>query len=568
MVRDTSKSSITERPPTPPPQRASPLSTPKKRKLTPMPAATSDPPFVATKRSGLRKRTPPSRPELNRQKSFTFTPGMVDPSSVKSLSRSIQSIQSSAASAISSSIHSSVKDINFSPSATFLSHSIRHLSENRQNYFAGRRKSLSMYSLPQMGKSKKTSTTDRAPRSPTGSDVIPELPRCRSATFSAGCKIEDLVSARTRKGSVDSSSLEIKKSIKRRGVEFGPSEVETIESIPLEETRKTSNEGVPGFFYYSPAYLKRRFTVIAEADESEEKAEAAPQPPTNSTISILRRYSREAMSLLSVPLHRGSAQAHDEEKALEDIPAHDPSRRYSRLTKILEMASRFRAEEGIEEEDEKKPGILDKISQAIDDVPQFTGVQGAFQASLIRDPRFWCFNFAGLVGIMGTLTLYVLYKDFAISKNLEERFVYVLSAIGLGDLLGRLFAVMFVSWTFFNPLFVYALIQCLTGAIVLYHVSVETIEQLVVCCLGLGLCYGMQNVLLAVAPGKVYGPTNLTTTFGYILFWCGIGAFLGPPIAGALVDESAANGYTYAFVFIGTASMLGCLDLGGFNLGD
>jgi predicted MFS family arabinose efflux permease len=78
---------------------------------------------------------------------------------------------------------------------------------------------------------------------------------------------------------------------------------------------------------------------------------------------------------------------------------------------------------------------------------------------LFKDPRFWCFNLSGLAWIMGTLTLYVLYKDFAREKGVEEQFVYVLVGLGLGDLMGRLFSGTFVSWSFVNSVLVYALIQ-------------------------------------------------------------------------------------------------------------
>ena len=78
---------------------------------------------------------------------------------------------------------------------------------------------------------------------------------------------------------------------------------------------------------------------------------------------------------------------------------------------------------------------------------------------LFKDPRFWCFNYSGLVWIMGTLTLYVLYKDFATEKHIDDQFVYVLVGLGLGDLMGRLFSGTFVSWSFVNSVLVYALIQ-------------------------------------------------------------------------------------------------------------
>jgi hypothetical protein len=75
--------------------------------------------------------------------------------------------------------------------------------------------------------------------------------------------------------------------------------------------------------------------------------------------------------------------------------------------------------------------------------------------------------------------------------------------------------------------------QLSCGGIILYHMRIQNsdVETLVILCICLGVCYGMQNVLLAVAPGEVYGSSHLTIIFGYVLFFCGIGAILGPPLA-------------------------------------
>ncbi|CAG0894387.1 unnamed protein product [Darwinula stevensoni] len=176
--------------------------------------------------------------------------------------------------------------------------------------------------------------------------------------------------------------------------------------------------------------------------------------------------------------------------------------------------------------------------------------------SLLTDVRFWCFNVSGFMWIMGTLTLYVMYKDFAVSRNIEERFIYALSGIGLGDLIGRLFSGTFASWSFIDSVLIYALIQLVCGAVILYHMVIVTVEQLIFLCTAMGMCYGMQNVLLAVAPGEVYGPRNLTMVFGYILFWCGLGALVGPPVAGFL---EAKYSYDAAFIFAGVSTLSGGL---------
>ncbi|ROT66840.1 hypothetical protein C7M84_015111 [Penaeus vannamei] len=55
----------------------------------------------------------------------------------------------------------------------------------------------------------------------------------------------------------------------------------------------------------------------------------------------------------------------------------------------------------------------------------------------LLDTRVWLMDFSVLFCMVGTLTLYVIYKDFADSVGQSEYYSMALSGIGIGDLIGR-----------------------------------------------------------------------------------------------------------------------------------
>lgn len=65
----------------------------------------------------------------------------------------------------------------------------------------------------------------------------------------------------------------------------------------------------------------------------------------------------------------------------------------------------------------------------------------------LLDLRFWLINVGYFFCIVGTLTLFVIYKDFAISLDCEEYYSIALSIIGIGDMCGRLTGGILTSTT-------------------------------------------------------------------------------------------------------------------------
>lgn len=164
--------------------------------------------------------------------------------------------------------------------------------------------------------------------------------------------------------------------------------------------------------------------------------------------------------------------------------------------------------------------------------------------------------------MLGTMCLFIIYKDFAVSKNVGEYYTMGLSGIGIGDLVGRMSAGLMLSSEFFNPLLMYGLTMFFCGLVVICHMLITTSTHFLVLATLFGILYGSQNVLIAVAPSKIFGREKLPTVFGYILFLGGLGALFGAPIAGSIVDSTGSFdgvlGFTSANLFVGSILLFIC----------
>lgn len=155
---------------------------------------------------------------------------------------------------------------------------------------------------------------------------------------------------------------------------------------------------------------------------------------------------------------------------------------------------------------------------------------------------------------MATLIPFNLLGDFVVSKSLDDYYIYALQAIGVGDFLGRLMTGPLTQYFSIDLVkFCVASQLVCTLIILLFPVVVNGI-QLVVQALIFGATYGCQCVLLATVPHKIFGKENLNAIFGLTMFFGGAGIFIGPPIAGLLVDLTKS--YLGVFIFSGAGQFV------------
>ncbi|KAB7503229.1 Monocarboxylate transporter 9 [Armadillidium nasatum] len=131
-----------------------------------------------------------------------------------------------------------------------------------------------------------------------------------------------------------------------------------------------------------------------------------------------------------------------------------------------------------------------------------------------------------------------------------------MSTVGIGDILGRISAGFLSSYKCIDSVLAYAVAMILCGIAIAFHIC-ATWGPMFPLLTGLfGFFYGQQNVFITIVPAVLFGRENLVSVFGYILFFAGLGALVGTPLAGYIVDRTGS--------YMGVVSLsFSCCVIGG-----
>ncbi|VDI12742.1 MFS transporter, MCP family, solute carrier family 16 (monocarboxylic acid transporters), member 14 [Mytilus galloprovincialis] len=181
-----------------------------------------------------------------------------------------------------------------------------------------------------------------------------------------------------------------------------------------------------------------------------------------------------------------------------------------------------------------------------------------FDLSLLKDLRYSAFCVAILLFTLAFSSGMVFLPAFALQIGTSEfEAAYTVVVTGVSDGIGRLFAGFLFDRKFMKPyrVYIYNVLIIFMGVVSLTIPSVTTFPQLAVACAIYGSIIGMYVSQKSVIIVDLLGIENLSKSFGIVLFFQGIGVFIGPPLSGLLKDLNGT--YDYAFYFGGIAVLLG-----------
>ncbi|XP_063420818.1 monocarboxylate transporter 5-like [Mytilus trossulus] len=158
-----------------------------------------------------------------------------------------------------------------------------------------------------------------------------------------------------------------------------------------------------------------------------------------------------------------------------------------------------------------------------------------FDLSLLKDLRYSAFCVAILLFTLAFSSGMVFLPAFAIQIGTSEfEAAYTLVVTGVSDGIGRLFAGFLFDRKFMKPyrIYLYNVLIIFMGVVSLIIPSVTTFPQLAVACAVYGSIIGMYVSQKSVIIVDLLGVENLSKSFGLVLFFQGIGVFIGPPLSG------------------------------------
>lgn len=169
---------------------------------------------------------------------------------------------------------------------------------------------------------------------------------------------------------------------------------------------------------------------------------------------------------------------------------------------------------------------------------------------LMIDVIFQLFAISNLLTSIGLCVPYVFLPDRATSLGLQKNEgAFLISIVGISNTVGRIVFGFLADFKFINRLMLYNTVLVLCGVCSLLSALCFNYPLMCVYAASFGLFIGVYICLTPVVLVDLLGLENLSNSFGLVLLYQGIGAVIGPPMAGAVYDET--NDYNNSFYLMG-----------------
>lgn len=171
--------------------------------------------------------------------------------------------------------------------------------------------------------------------------------------------------------------------------------------------------------------------------------------------------------------------------------------------------------------------------------------------SVLKNPIFIIFATSNFLTSIGYNIPYIYIPAQAKDKEMNPYLSGVLlSAVGVGNTVGRIVLGYICDKPWVNRLYVYNTCLSICGLATVISIVCEEAYSFLVFCFIYGFTTGAYVGLTSVVTADLMGLDKLTNAFGLILLFQGIATLIGPPIAGALCDYMQYYSKTHNIAFI------------------
>lgn len=155
--------------------------------------------------------------------------------------------------------------------------------------------------------------------------------------------------------------------------------------------------------------------------------------------------------------------------------------------------------------------------------------------SLLKNLQFLALCLAILMFTISFNSTFVFLPSLASARGITKlEGAYLVSILGICDGLARIIMSSILDLKRVRPyrLNVYTFIVFLTGAVSLSFPAMSTFLQFLLLCCLYGILSGTYISQKSVVIVDILGVEKLTSSFGLLLMFQGIGSFIGPPVGG------------------------------------
>lgn len=183
------------------------------------------------------------------------------------------------------------------------------------------------------------------------------------------------------------------------------------------------------------------------------------------------------------------------------------------------------------------------------DGPSMSNLIGRIRSS----PTFVVLYAATLFTSMGLFVPFVFLADYVAERDVDGSGSVIVGLIGLCSVVGRLGLGAAANRIDSIRLF-YGSLSVMALSYLIWLTAGDRYVQLVLFAIVLGVAYGGFIALSPVVAARLFGTVGLGAMLGALYTAAGVGGFIGPPTAGALIDRF---GYSPTLIAVAAISALG-----------
>ncbi|XP_072098693.1 monocarboxylate transporter 7-like isoform X4 [Mobula birostris] len=185
-----------------------------------------------------------------------------------------------------------------------------------------------------------------------------------------------------------------------------------------------------------------------------------------------------------------------------------------------------------------------------------------FDLSILKSKSFIFYALFGLFGTLGFFAPQLYVIPLSISLGVDDWAAYMLSAMAIMEVLGRLSAGWILNKQPIQKIYIELICVCLLSLVLLCFPFIKGFWSLVTCSMSCGFLFGTVAAthIPMLAEDDVAGIEKMSSAVGIYIFIQSFSGLAGPPIGGWLVDITGQN-YGSAFFFCGIGMSLGAFFL-------
>ncbi|XP_013415330.1 monocarboxylate transporter 9 isoform X2 [Lingula anatina] len=169
---------------------------------------------------------------------------------------------------------------------------------------------------------------------------------------------------------------------------------------------------------------------------------------------------------------------------------------------------------------------------------QGKGLKETFHTDILHEWKFILLAINHILWNIGSLIYVVLIPDYAhmhTGTNMDTC-AFLLSIFGVASFTGRILVAVITINKKISRFYLFLTATAVTGVAIALVPTTRDYIPLATFSAIYGLFFGIQIPLIAALATEMFGLERLPNVYGYFMFGDGVGALLGPPIAGWLFD--------------------------------